>query len=129
VITMRGIPLEAERCPRILVIAADPRLREFCRDGLPWAGCITEYADDISDAITGDFLPDVIVLDLPANGTHAEQLRHLREYADDVGSRVIALTDDLDLIIQGPAGVQVLFRPCPAELLWDALAVAVDDRN
>jgi hypothetical protein len=126
---MHGIPVEAEKCPRILVIAADPRLREFCRDGLPWAGCVTEYADDVGDAIAGDFLPDVIVLDLPATGTHAEQLRDLCEYADVIGSSIIALTDDLDLIVRGPVGVQVLFRRCPAELLWDALAAAVDNRS
>ena len=114
------------RLPRILVIAADPSLREFCRDGLPWSGCATEYANDIADAVATGFNPDVLVVDLPRNGTHADMLQGLCQYADAIGSTVIALTDDLELIDQAPkAGVQLLLRPCPPEMLWDALAVAM----
>ena len=124
----RSAPL-SQRSPRILVIAADQDLREFCRDGLPWAGCATEFARDIADAISTGFEPDVLVVDLPA-GDAAERLNQLREFADAIGSAVIALTDDLTLIQQQPKrGVQFLSRPCPPETLWDALAVAITQRE
>lgn len=119
------------KCPRILVIGADPALREFCRDGLPWAGCSTEFAGDIADAITGGFTPDVILADVPSGPHNVAALMHLKEYADTIGSALITLTDDLSLIeqLQPSLTVQVLFRPCPPETLWDALAIAIADRE
>jgi hypothetical protein len=117
------------KCPRILVIGSDPTLREFCRDGLPWAGCATEFAGDIADAMTGGYTPDVMLADLPHGPHAAAALVHLQEFADAVGSRLIALTDDLAIIEHAPTQVQVLFRPCPAETLWDALAIAMAERE
>ena len=113
--------------PRILVIGRDPALREFCRDGLPWAGCATEFARDIADAMTIGFVPDVLVADLPAGPHSAAMLQRLREFAAHFGSTVIALTDDRSLVEHGStcAECQVLFRPCPPEALWDALAIAM----
>lgn len=122
---------DATRCPRILVIGSDPTLREFCRDGLPWAGCATEFAGDISDAMTGGYSADVMLADLPIGPNSAATLRHLHEYADAVGSTLIALTDDLSLIerFSSSSSLQVLFRPCPPETLWDALAIAMTERE
>jgi hypothetical protein len=119
----------SQKSPRILVIAADQALREFCRDGLPWAGCATEFACDIADAINTGFEPDVLLVDLPTR--HAEQqLNQARAFADKVGSALIALTDDLTLIEQEATnGVQFLFRPCPPETLWDALAIAITQHD
>ena len=118
-------------CARILVIGSDPVLREFCRDGLPWAGCNTEFVGDIADAITGGFTPDIVVADLPHGPHTAATLTHLREFADAVGSSLIALTDDRGLVERSPASgsVQVLFRPCPPEALWDALAIAMAEHK
>jgi CheY-like chemotaxis protein len=119
------------KCPRILVIGADPALREFCRDGLPWAGCSTEFARDIADAMTGGFMPDVMLADLPSGPHKVAALRHLKEYADTIGSALIALTDDPALVeqLQPTVTVQVLFRPCAPETLWDALAIAITERE
>jgi hypothetical protein len=119
------------KCPRILVIGADPALREFCRDGLPWAGYSTEFVGDIADAMTGGFTPDVLIADLPKGPQTAAALIHLKEYADAIGSALIAMTDDLALIerVQPTVALQVLLRPCPPETLWDALAIAMAERE
>lgn len=113
--------------PRILVIGGDDSLREFCREGLPWAGCVTEYARDVADAVSGEFRADVVVVDLPG-GTSPATIRRVLEFADAHGSKVIALTDDLAIFGRPIAGAQVLFRPCPPETLWDALAIAIAER-
>ena len=117
--------------PRILVIGSDPAVRELCRESLPWAGCATEFAADIADAMTSDFAADVVLADLPAGAQAAAALLHLREFAAAAGSTVIALTDDPALLAGAPdlAGVQVLARSCSAETLWDALAIATTDED
>ena len=137
--TKLASPVEADRAllqwpdmsgPRILVIAADPSLREFCRDGLPWAGCTIEFADDLTHAIECEVDPDVILIDLIGNGTQAATLARLREYAAAVRSPVIALTDDRSLAEEDSmAGMHLLHRPCPPERLWDALALAIADHD
>jgi hypothetical protein len=114
------------RLPRILVIAASQPLRDFCRDGLPWAGCATEFVRDLSDALTCGFDPDVVVFDVPARGDNPKVFQHLCEYAEAIGSSVIALTDDFDLLRRPRRnGVQVVLWPCAPETLWDTLAVAI----
>lgn len=126
---MSGRAPQSHGSPRILVIAADQGLREFFRDGLPWAGCAIEFARDMTDARNSEFEPDVLLVDLPADDA-AKLLDLLREYARTLGSSLIALTDDAKLIQREKAGgVQFLFRPCPPETLWDALAIAMADRD
>jgi CheY-like chemotaxis protein len=117
--------------PIILVIGSDPSLRELCRDGLPWAGYATEFVEDVADAMTSGIVPDVMVADLPAGPHTAAILMHLREFGEAIGSAVIALTDDVSLVAPASASahVQVLVRPCQAELLWDALAMAMMGRH
>jgi AmiR/NasT family two-component response regulator len=114
------------KLPRILVIAEDQSLCDFCRDGLPWSGCAIEFVRDLSDAITCGFEPDVVLVDVPSNGAGQTLLQHLCEYAEAIRSAVIALTDDLELLQRTRRnGVQFVSRPCPPEALWDALAVAI----
>ena len=114
------------RIPRILVIAADQPLRDFCRDGLPWSGCAIEFVRDLADAMTCGFDPDVVVIDVPVGGARQKLFEHLCEYADAIGGAVIALTDDFELLRRTPRrGVQFVLWPCPPETLWDALAVAI----
>jgi hypothetical protein len=114
------------RLPRILVIAADQPLRDFCRDGLPWAGCAIEFVRDLTDALTCGFDPDVVLFDVPADRGSSVLFQHLCEYAEAIGSSVIALSDDFDLLRRPPRNrVQVVLWPCPPETLWDALAVAI----
>jgi CheY-like chemotaxis protein len=117
--------------PRILVIGSDPSLRELCQAGLPWAGCATEFVSDIADAMTNGFVPDVMLADLPADPHTRAALLHLREFADVVGSTLIALTDDRSILARPPVSpdCQVLLRPCPPETLWDALATAITGRD
>jgi DNA-binding response OmpR family regulator len=113
----------------ILVIGSDPALRELCRDALPWSGYATEFAEDLADAMTNGVVPDVMVADLPRGPHTAALLLHLREFAEVVGSAVIALTDDASVVATASANVHVLGRPCQAEMLWDALATALMGRE
>lgn len=114
------------RIPRILVIAAEQPLRDFCREGLPWSGCAIEFVRDLADAITSGFDPDVVVVDVPIGGGRLKLFEHLCEYADAIGCSVIALTDDFELLRQtSRRRVQFVLWPCPPEALWDALAVAI----
>jgi CheY-like chemotaxis protein len=117
--------------PRILVIGSDPALRELYHEGLPWAGCAIEFVSDIADAMTNGFVPDIMLADLPTSPHTPAALLHLREFADVVGSTLIALTDDRSILAQAPisATCQVLVRPCPPETLWDALATAMTGRD
>jgi DNA-binding NtrC family response regulator len=111
----------------ILVIGSDPALRELCREGLPWAGCATEFAEDLAEAMTSGVVADVIVADLPRGPHTAALLMHLGEFAEAIGSAVIALTDDASLAAAATesASVQVVGGPWHAERLWDALATAL----
>lgn len=116
--------------PRILVVTNDVELRQLCREGLPWAGCLTEFVPDANEAARTDFEPDVIVADLLPPTEGPAILRQLLHLAERTHSRVIALTDDLALIARAPVPhVQILFRPCPPETLWDALAIAMVERE
>jgi len=115
---------------RVLIVGGDRCLREFCRDRLAWIGCAVHFARDVTDVITNGCAADVVVADLPC-GTHAAAtLRHLAEYADAIGSAVVALTDDLTLIAGHPAAspVQLLPRPCPADALCHAVTMARSGR-
>jgi hypothetical protein len=113
--------------PTIVVIGSDPALQELCREALPWAGCATEFAADVADAMTTGLVPDVMLADLPKGPHTAATLMHLREFAEAIGSRVIALTHDRSVAAEASVGrnVQVLLRPCQPEALWDALATAL----
>jgi hypothetical protein len=114
------------RIPRILVIAAEQPLRDFCREGLPWSGCAIEFVRDLADAITSGFDPDVVVVDVPLGGGRRKLFEHLCEYAEAIGCSVIALTDDFELLRRASRRkVQFVLWPCPPEALWDALAVAI----
>jgi len=108
------------------VVGGDRCLREFCRDRLAWIGCAVHFAHDVTDVITNGFAADVVVADLPC-GTHAAAtLGHLAEYAEAIGSALVALTDDLTLLAAHPAAspVQLLVRPCAADALCHAVALA-----
>jgi len=126
-----SMPSPPSASPLILVIGSDPALYELCRDALPWSGCATEFVGDIADAMTHDVAPDIMVADLPAGPHAAAGLMHLREFADAIGSTVIALTTDESILAHADASAtcQVLVRPCQPETLWDALAIAMTGRN
>jgi CheY-like chemotaxis protein len=110
----------------VLVVGGDNALREFCRSRLVRLGCAVQFARDIADAMTGGFSPDVMVADLPLDHHTAARLRHLEEFAEAIGSALVALTDDA-VLLQRPLAtsvVQVLPRPCAPDSLWHAVVIA-----
>jgi len=123
------MPAAPQRTPHhstVLVVGGDGALREFCRSRLGRLGCAVQFARDVADAMTGGFSPDVMVADLPQDLHTIARLRHLEEFAEAIGSALVALTDDA-VLLQRPVSaspVQVLPRPCAPDSLWHAVVIA-----